>query len=100
MKKEGVVMEHNIIKYKAFVTAVESGSLSKTAKILEYSQPGVSRMIADLEKECHASLLERGKNGVSPTMYGSVILPYARKLCSDYDELESVIDAIDDTYNN
>ena len=60
----------NIQKYLAFVKAVEYGSFSETAKRLNYSQSGVSRMISDLEKEWQLTLLERNKSGVkrSPAM--------------------------------
>lgn len=44
-------MEQNLTKYRAFVTAVTVGSLSEAARILNYSQSGVSRMISDLERD-------------------------------------------------
>lgn len=44
-------MDMNIQKYMAFVKAVEYGSFTKAAEILNYSQSGISRMINDLEKE-------------------------------------------------
>lgn len=85
-------MEQNIIKYKALITAVDSGSFSEAAGILNYSQSGISRMIADLEKEFNMSLLERGKQGVCLTSSGIEILPYARSLCREYDNLKMKID--------
>lgn len=56
----------------AFVTAVEYGSFSKAAEILNYSQSGISRMIADLEKEWKVTLLERNKGGVRLTSDGTI----------------------------
>ncbi len=44
-------MDMNIQKYIAFVKTVELGSFTKAAKILNYSQSGISRMIHDLEQE-------------------------------------------------
>ena len=85
-------MEENISKYKAFVTAVNSGSFSEAARILNYSQSGVSRMIADLEKECGVPLLERGKHGVCLTSSGVEIMPFAVKLCQEFDKLQMKID--------
>ena len=41
-------MDMNIQKYIAFVKTVELGSFTKAAKILNYSQSGISRMIHDL----------------------------------------------------
>lgn len=85
-------MEQNISKYKAFVTAVESGSFSEAARILNYSQSGISRMIADLEKECGVPLLQRAKQGVCMTSSGIEIFPYAMKLCQEFDKLQMKID--------
>ena len=44
-------MDMNIQKYIAFVKTVELGSFTKAAKVLNYSQSGISRMINDLEQE-------------------------------------------------
>ena len=44
-------MEMNILKYMAFLKTVETGSFTKAAELLNYSQSGVSRMISDLERE-------------------------------------------------
>ena len=50
-------MDMNIQKYIAFVKTVELGSFTKAAKILNYSQSGISRMIHDLEQEWGITLL-------------------------------------------
>lgn len=39
----------SIQKYKSFLKAVETGSFTKAAEVLDYSQSGISRMISDLE---------------------------------------------------
>ena len=44
-------MDMNLQKYLSFVKTVEYGSFTKAAEILNYTQSGISRMIADLEKE-------------------------------------------------
>lgn len=80
------------MKYKAFVTAVDVGSISEAARILNYSQSGISRMIADLENECNAALLERGKQGVCLSSSGVELLPYAMRLCQEFDKLQMKID--------
>ena len=85
-------MEQNLSKYKAFVTAVEAGSFSEAAKILNYSQSGVSRMIADLESECGVPLLQRGKQGVCMTSSGLELFPYARNLCREFEKLQMKMD--------
>ena len=85
-------MDMNLLKYMAFVKTVEYGSFTKAAEMLHYSQSGISRMIADLEQEWGLSLLERSRAGVRLTAEGSQLLPYAQKLCRDYDRLQMQVD--------
>ena len=51
-------MDMNILKYLAFIRTVEYGSFTRAAELLNYSQPGISRMISDLEREWNVTLLE------------------------------------------
>ena len=87
-------MDTNIQKYMSFVTAVEYGSFSKAAEILNYSQSGISRMIADLEKEWEVTLLERNKSGVRLTSDGTKLLPYAKNLITEYEKLQMQVDEL------
>lgn len=84
----------NIQKYMSFVKTVEYGSFTKAAEILNYSQSGISRMIADLEKEWNIVLLERGKGGVKLTSDGLKLLPYAKNLVAEYEKLQMQIDEL------
>ena len=84
----------NIKKYRAFLKTVECGSFTRAAEMLNYSQSGISRMIQDLEKEWNVSLLERGKAGIRLTSDGIKILPYAKRICDDYDKLQIQIDEL------
>ena len=88
LKKEGFAVDMNIQKYAAFLKTVEYGSFTKAAESLSYSQSGISRMIADLEKEWEVSLLERGRGGVRLTSDGITLLPYVKRLCTEYDSLQ------------
>ncbi len=87
-------MDTSIQKYLAFVTVIEYGSFSKAATILNYSQSGVSRMIADLEKEWGFQLLKRNKFGISLTNEGKTLLPFAKQLINDYKELKDKVNEI------
>ena len=87
-------MEMNLQKYLSFVKTVEYGSFTKAAEILNYTQSGVSRMIADLEKEWNITLLERSKYGIKPTSDGMKLLPYAKNLCAEFDKLQMQINEI------
>ena len=87
-------MDTNIQKYMSFVTTVEYGSFSKAAEILNYSQSGISRMIADLEREWKVTLLERNKGGVRLTSDGTKLLPYAKNLIAEYEKLQMQVDEL------
>ena len=87
-------MEANLQKYIAFVKTVELGSFSKAAQALNYSQSGISRMIADLEKDWGINLLERNKSGIKLTSDGTKMLPYTRSLCEEYAKLQMEVDEL------
>lgn len=87
-------MDNNLDKYLEFVKTVEKGSITKAAIELNYAQSSVSKMIADLEKECGFALLERGKKGVNLTSSGKEILPLARNILNNYFELEGYINKL------
>ncbi len=70
----------SINKIKAYVTAVEYGSLTKAAEVLDYTQPSISHMISSLEDDFGFSLLIRGKSGVKPTDNGLALLPIMHDL--------------------
>ncbi len=87
-------MDMNLQKHMAFVKTVEYGSFTKAAEMLNYSQSGISRMISDLEKDWRVTLLERGKAGVKLTSDGMRLLPYAKKVCGEYEKLLMQVDEI------
>jgi DNA-binding transcriptional LysR family regulator len=70
----------------AFVRAVELGSLSAAARELATTQPTVSKLVAWLEREVGARLLERSTQRVLPTEEGSRFLVHAKRLVEDYEE--------------
>lgn len=70
----------------AFVRAVELGSLSAAARELSTTQPTVSKLVAGLEHEVGARLLERSSQRVLPTEEGTRFLAHAKRLLEDYEE--------------
>lgn len=92
--REGYSTDMNIQKYRAFVKTVEYGSFTRAAELLHYSQSGISRMISDLEKEWNVMLLERGKSGVMLTSDGMRLLPYAKRVCIEYEKLQMEVDEL------
>ena len=76
-------VDATIQKYQALVETVRTGSISAAARRLSYSQSGVSRMIADLERDWGISLLERGRKGVRLTADGQQVMPFVEAVCED-----------------
>ncbi|MDT2821027.1 LysR family transcriptional regulator [Enterococcus devriesei] len=82
-------MDMNIQKFIAFVKTVELGSFTKAAKVLNYSQSGISRMSNDLEQEWGFPLLERNRAGLRLTSDGLNVLPFAKELAEKYQALQN-----------
>ncbi len=87
-------MDMNIQKYMAFIKTVEYGSFTKAAEMLNYSQSGISRMINDLEREWHVTLLERDRSGVRLTSDGLSLLPFAKNVCQEFYKLQIQVDEL------
>src|SRR5437588_11382 len=71
-----------------FFTVVQRGSMAKAAQQLKVTQPAVSRVIADLEHTLGVRLLDRGAQGVVPTIYGRALLKRGTVV---FDELKQSI---------
>lgn len=84
---ESTRADTSIVKHRAFVEAVRSGSVTRAAEALGVSQSAVSRMISDLEKEWGVRLLERGRGGISLTPEGERMFVRSSDLCASYAEL-------------
>lgn len=80
------------IKYQAFLSTVELGSLTRAAEMLGYTQSGISHMLNSLEKECEMQLLYRDRAGVQLTAAGEKLLPYFRAVCASQRELDMMLE--------
>lgn len=85
-------MELRQLKY--FVTVVDRSSLSAAAEDLHVTQPALSKSLRSLEVELGVRLLDRGPNGVSPTIFGEQLVTYAKLVLSLVNEFRSEIDAL------
>jgi DNA-binding transcriptional LysR family regulator len=56
------------------MTVVQAGSMGKAAKILNTTQPNISRSIGELEYAMGVRLLDRHQRGVEPTECGRALL--------------------------
>ena len=68
-----------------FVTAAESGTVSKAASTLAISQPTLSRQLVDLEKQLGQALFNRSTQGITLTEFGLILLEEAKLMqCSAF----------------
>lgn len=84
--------ENSLQKYRAFLATADAGSFTLAAKRMGYTQSGMSRMVADLERSWGQPLLERSRRGVILTSAGQGLLPYVRSVCEDDDRLRERVD--------
>lgn len=81
-------------KYEAFLKVTESKSLTEAARILGYTQPGITRMINTLESELGFPLFSRSKHGVQLTENGREMLPFIRRIVQDQQQIKEMSAAI------
>jgi DNA-binding transcriptional LysR family regulator len=81
----------DIIELRAFCAAADLGSLGRAARLLNVSQPALSKRLRMLEALAGARLLERSPRGVTLTPAGTRLYVEARKLLAQADEVESLM---------
>lgn len=84
----------DIQKIETFLRAAEKLSLSEAAKQLHLSQPTVSHHIKTLEQELAVSLFTRSNTGLQLTEAGRLLLPWARRLLHDTNNLKEMMSSI------
>lgn len=76
---------------RSFIATVEEGSLRAAARRLGLSQPALTKMVREMERELATSLLARSTTGVVPTAQGKVLYECA---CATERELVRAVDQI------
>ncbi|MBU0512625.1 MAG: LysR family transcriptional regulator [Chloroflexi bacterium] len=84
----------DIQKIETFLRAAESSSLSEAAKQLHLSQPTVSHHIKTLEQELEVTLFHRSNVGMQLTDAGRLLLPWARRLMHDTNDLKEMMSSL------
>src|SRR6476619_7436818 len=64
----------NVQRLRVLQAVAETGSFSRAAETLSYTQSAVSQAIATLEHETGATLLDRDRRGVRPTAVGEALV--------------------------
>ena len=70
------IMNH----YMAFIKIIETGSFTKAADLLGYTQSGISQLMKTLENEVNTKLIIRSRTGVSLTPDGTHLYAYIKNL--------------------
>ena len=76
---------------RALIAAIDEGSIRSAARRLDVSQPALTKMIHELERELATRLLQRSTTGVVATAQGAVL--YERACAADR-ELSQAVEQI------
>lgn len=82
-------MELRVLKY--FITVAQEQSFSKAAKVLNVSQPALSKQIKDLEDEYQITLFNRTTRTVSLTEEGRLFKEQAIEILNLVDRSEDYL---------
>jgi DNA-binding transcriptional LysR family regulator len=81
----------DIVELRAFCAAADLGSLGRAARLMNVSQPALSKRLRTLEVLAGARLLERSPRGVTLTSAGTRLYVEARKLLTQAEQVESLM---------
>jgi DNA-binding transcriptional LysR family regulator len=84
----------NVQRLRVLRAVAASGSFSRAADALSYTQSAVSQAIATLEAEAGATLIERDRRGVRPTAVGAALVAHADVILADLEAAETELAAI------
>ena len=84
----------DIQKIETFLATAENLSISETARQLHLSQPAVSHQIKSLEQELNVTLFNRSNTGLQLTEAGRLMLPWARRLLHDTNDLKEMMSSL------
>lgn len=84
----------NTQKIKAFLTAIESGSLTAAGEELGYTQPAMTQMMRSLESEIGLPLLVKSRHGVEPTSEARELIPTMQRILNEEERLDQEVGEI------
>jgi LysR family transcriptional regulator, regulator for genes of the gallate degradation pathway len=87
-------MDMDVRHLERFIDIVESGSLGKSARRLNISQPALTKTIHQLETRLGTRLLDRGPRGVTPTVMGDALYARAKIVAAELRSLADELDAL------
>jgi len=79
---------------KLLVAVAQEGNILRGSQILNIAQPAATKSIKELEEALGVQLFERSSRGVTPTLYGDVIIKHAKLILTQLrhasEELQSI----------
>ena len=78
----------------AFRTVVSTGTVTASAQMLGISQPAVSRLISDLEREVGFRLFTRSGRNLKPTVEARLLVEEVRRALSGLERIKAAAQAI------
>ncbi len=84
----------DLTRLRAFIIAAETLSFSEASKQLHLTQPTISHHIKTLEKNLGVALFERRGNQLVLTEAGTMLIPWAKKLILQSNEIQELMGAI------
>lgn len=85
-------MEARELRY--FAEVVDLGSMTRAASSLNISQPALSKSIRLLEERLGCTLLERGRFGVRPTIFGETLYVRAKAVNAELQRARNELDEL------
>ncbi len=86
----------NLAQIRAFAMVVDHGSFSAAAHAMGVSQPAVTMQVQALEADLGVTLLDRGYRKVELTESGRILLPHARKVLQELEQVREDLDRMAD----
>lgn len=81
----------NLDELRAFVAAVDTGSIVAAARSLDFARATLRRRLDELEARAGVPLLNRTAQGVTPTEAGAVLAARGRRILEDANALLSTV---------
>ncbi len=76
---------------KIFAEVADTGGMSKAARTLHISQPGISQAISELERYYGVRLFERLSQKLFLTKEGELLLSYSRHILDSFEQMEEAM---------
>src|SRR5437868_14038332 len=84
----------NVQRLRVLKEVAAHRSFSAAAEALSYTQSAVSQAVATLEAETGATLIERDRKGVRPTVAGEALLAHAEGIFARIEAAEDALASI------